>query len=389
MSKIKKSISVLGATGSIGTQTLAVVRQFRDRLTVTGLAAGRNIAVLLDQILEFRPTLVSVQTESDRIQVLEFVGAHAIPCQVAVGEAGLCDVATLPEADLVIMAITGTACLPPVIRAIKAKKTIGIACKEALVAAGTLVMEMASVHGVALLPIDSEHAALAQCLAGIRSAADISTLILTASGGPFWNWTPDAISQATVADALAHPNWAMGSKISVDSATMMNKGLEVIEAHHLFGVPFDQISVVVHPTSIAHSAVEFIDGTVIMQLSSPDMRIPIQYVLSYPEKWRTPWKPLVIPDHSPLYFYQPNNAKFPMLELAISAGRQQGTAPVVMNAANEAAVAQFLAGQISFGDIYRIVETAVSTYPHVSQPSLDEIIHIDRTIKTQLNSHAV
>ena len=372
-----KTLCILGSTGSIGTQTLDIVREFPGRFTVSALSAGKNIGLLREQILEFKPKVVCVQSEDD-VQALrdEFTGIEFLA-----SDAGLIEIASI-ACDLTVVAIVGTTALKATEVAIRSGSTIGLACKEVLVTAGRLFMDLAAEHNVQILPIDSEHAAIKQCLAGINEDLNqINKLILTASGGPFFGRQKAELVKITPKDALKHPNWDMGAKITIDSATLMNKGLEVIEAHHLFQVPYSQIEVVVHPSSIVHSMVEFTDGTILAQLGSPDMRFPIQYALSYPEKLQNPWPKTDLTTCGPLAFFPPDTDAFPMLKLAFEVGQKGGNAPAVMNAANEAAVSLFLSERIGFTDIYRIVNEALSDSTFEENLSLDALIACDKEVK--------
>ncbi|MFZ5634819.1 MAG: 1-deoxy-D-xylulose-5-phosphate reductoisomerase [Bacillota bacterium] len=369
-----KGISILGSTGSIGRQALEVIDLFSDHFFVAGLVAGHNIKVIREQIIRYRPRLVSVLNRRDAEMLSAEFGRKGI--RVLWGPEGMLAVATCPEAHTVLTAVTGTAGLEPTVAAIKAGKDIALANKETLVAAGPLVTELAAKHGVKILPVDSEHSAVWQCLQDSRPE-EIGSIILTASGGPFRK-EPENLGQVTVEMALAHPNWNMGRKITVDSATLMNKGLEVIEARWLFGLDYDRIKVVVHPQSIIHSMVEFVDGSVLAQLGLPDMRLPIQYALTYPGRLPNQMQRLDFFSLRELTFEPPDAGRFPLLSLAYQAGRRGGTAPAVMNAANEVAVEFFLAGKINFMHIYRIVEDVVSGRHIVDRPDLDDILEADR-----------
>jgi 1-deoxy-D-xylulose-5-phosphate reductoisomerase len=349
-----KRLAVLGSTGSIGAATLDVASRFPERFEVVALAAGRNLAVLAEQIKAHRPALVAVADAADAHRVAaEFPGL-----EVMAGEAGRIAVATHPDAGAVVGAFVGALGLVPTWHAICSGRDVLLANKETLVMAGGLVMEAAARHGAAILPIDSEHNALHQALrAGERG--DVRRLILTASGGPFRTTPADALARVTAADALAHPTWKMGSKITIDSATLMNKGLEVIEAHHLFAMPGERIAVVVHPESRVHSLVEFADGTLIAQLAVNDMRFPILYALAYPERLPSPFGFLDLVEVGALHFEAADEVRFPCLALARAALRAGGTAPAVLNAANEVAVAGFLAGRLSFPGIGAVVAEAL------------------------------
>ncbi|BAU27706.1 1-deoxy-D-xylulose 5-phosphate reductoisomerase [Aneurinibacillus soli] len=368
-----KKLAILGSTGSIGTQTLDVVRQHPDEFAVTALAAGRNVALLAEQACEFVPKLVSVQTKELAEQL-----RGRIPDSVRIlwGDEGALDVATHAEASFLVAAMVGSAGLAPTLAAIEAGKTIGLANKETLVTAGHLVTDLVRKHGVPLLPIDSEHSAIFQCLQGER-VEQVRRLILTASGGSFRDKTRDELAGVTVEAALSHPNWSMGAKITIDSATMMNKGLEIIEAHWLFGVPYDKIETVLHKESIIHSMVEFTDRAVMAQLGTPDMRIPIQYALTYPDRLPLESEPLDLIKMGTLHFAAPDFERYPCLGFAYEAGRKGGTMPAVLNAANEVAVSRFLAGEIPFLAIEDIIASVMAKHQAIAAPSLDEIVATD------------
>jgi len=383
-----RHISILGSTGSIGQQTLEVVRAHPQSLSVFGLSVGKKLSVFLDQLLEFKPSLACLQFEAHYKETQAFIQTHKLPTRIVVGEQGLIELATADKNQLLVVAIVGTAALKPTYFALQKGTNVALACKEVLVAAGKLMMATAAKSGSAILPIDSEHAALKQCLAGVQeSSKPIEKLILTASGGPF-RTHPPLLSSVQVEDALKHPKWSMGPKITIDSATLMNKGLEVIEAHHLFGIPFEKLDVVVHPQSIVHSLVEFVDGTLLAQLALPDMRLPIQYALSYPEKWTIPWPRLNLIEMGALEFFKPDTQRFPLLNLAYEAGKKGGLYPVVLNAANEAAVHLFLERRIGFNDIIRHVTHALETTPNTPNPSFETIIELDIQVKESVLHHA-
>jgi 1-deoxy-D-xylulose-5-phosphate reductoisomerase len=338
----KKRISILGSTGSIGRQSLEIIREFPDQFDVIGLSASTNITLLQSQILEFLPQFACISDPNLFSKLESFITSHSLSTQPLLGEPGLKELCSFPQ-DLLVMAIVGTAGVYPTSIAIQQGTTIALACKEVLVAAGPQIMTAAHNNAVTILPIDSEHAALKQCLAGIQEdSSQISRLILTASGGPFWNTPQSEFASITPESALKHPNWDMGGKISIDSATMMNKGLELIEAHFLFNVPYEKLDVIIHPQSIIHSIVEFTDGTMLSQMGLPDMRFPIQYALTYPKKWPNPWPKTSLASLKALAFHDPDYDKFPLLKIAIDCGKHGQTYPVVMNAANESAVSLFL-----------------------------------------------
>jgi len=336
---------VLGSTGSIGKQTLAIAGDFPDRYRVVGLAAGRNVAKLAEQVRRFRPEVVSVAGEGEATELRRLLGGDA-PSRVETGADGLEAVAVHP-ADFVMAGLVGALGLRPTLAAIRAGRRIGLANKEVMVTAGALVNREVAAHGAALLPVDSEHSAIFQCLAGQRRE-DVARLVLTASGGPFRTWNEARIARATLKEALDHPNWDMGPKITIDSATLMNKGLEVIEARWLFDLPPEEVGVVVHPQSIVHSLVEFVDGSVLAQLGLPDMRVPIAVALAHPERLPLGGPRLDLATLARLDFEAPDTKRFPCLDLAYAALRMDEAAPAVLNAANEVSVAAFLAGEIAF-----------------------------------------
>ncbi len=369
---MSKKISILGSTGSIGRQTLEVVDEFPDRFQVVALAAGSNVDLLTEQALRYRPLQVAIMDESRAGKLAQNLAGLNI--EVVAGLDGLTAAATNSKAKLVVTAVSGCIGLVPTLSAIRAGKNIALANKETLVAAGALVKAEAEKHGVDILPVDSEHSAIFQCLA--RENRAVSRLILTASGGPFRGRSRSELLKVKRAEALKHPNWAMGEKITIDSATMMNKGLEVIEAHWLFGVDWEQISVLVHPQSIIHSMVEYEDGSILAHLGRPDMRIPIQYALSYPERAGNTLPKLDLAGKT-LSFEAPDVEAFPALALAFGAGRRGGTLPAVMNASNEAAVNLFLQEQVSFPEITRLVEEVMSRHTVVDAPNLEQILASD------------
>ncbi len=375
-----KRLAVLGSTGSIGRATLDVVRHFPDRFTVVALAAGRNLDRLREQIVAFRPSLVAVAEEAAaRTLMAEFPGL-----EVLAGDEGRLAVATHPDATTVVGAFVGALGLVPTLRAAQLGREILLANKETLVAAGELVMATAARCGAVVLPVDSEHNALHQALR-VGPPGSVRRLILTASGGPFRTTPPEALANVTVADALAHPTWQMGAKITVDSATMMNKGLEIIEAHHLFGLGEERIAVVVHPESRVHSLVEYVDGTLIAQLSVNDMRFPILYALAYPERLPSPFGSLDLVAVGALHFEPADEARFPSLGLARAALRAGGTVPAALNAANEVAVAAFLAGTIRFpaiAEVVAAVSEAEAARPH-PLATLEDVLAADRRARAE------
>ena len=377
----QRRLAILGSTGSIGRSALAVVDAHAERLRVVALAAGENAAQLAEQIARYRPAVAAVATDA-ALADLRGRGAAGAGTALHAGPAGLIAAATHPDVDVVLCATSGTAGLEAVLAAIAAGKTIALANKEVLVMAGALVTDAARARGVALLPVDSEHNAIPQCLHG-RELHEVKRLVLTASGGPFRRLDDAALERATPDDALRHPTWQMGRKITVDSATLMNKGLEVIEAHWLFDVAADQIEVVVHPQSIVHSMVEFCDGSVIAQLGVTDMRLPIQYAFSYPARWSAALPPLDL-TRTPALEFLPPDGRFRCLPLAYEALRRGGAWPVVLNAANEVAVAAFLDRRLSFPGIARVIEAGLAAADrHASPRSLEEIREIDLWARRQ------
>ena len=372
---MRKRVSVLGSTGSIGTSALAVVDAHADRVEVVGLAAGNNVSLFAQQVARYRPAVVAMGSGRavDELRATRC----AVPSRVGAGSEGLIDVATHPDVDLVLCASSGTAALEAVLAAIEAGKTIALANKEVLVMAGGLVMDAARRHGVAILPVDSEHNAIHQCLHG-RERSEFRRLILTASGGPFRGRTRDALSAVTPADALKHPTWQMGQKITIDSATLMNKGLEVIEAHWLFGAAASEIDVLVHPQSIVHSIVELVDGSMIAQMGTTDMRLPIQYAFSYPDRWAAPVPLLDLARAGTLEFHPPAWDDFPCLRLAYRALEAERSLPVVLNAANEVAVASFLQGRLGFTDIPRLIADTMDAHVAAPVDTLEAVRRIDR-----------
>jgi 1-deoxy-D-xylulose-5-phosphate reductoisomerase len=357
-----KRLAILGSTGSIGQSALAVVDAHPDQLRVVALAAGENASLLAEQARRFAPQVVAVASQSARQELISLVAGQRLTVLPS-GPDGLIAAATHPDVDLVLCASSGTAGLEAALAAIEAGKTLALANKEVLVMAGALMIDAARRRGVALLPVDSEHNAIHQCLAG-ANGADVARLILTASGGPFRALPADALSRVTPEDALRHPTWRMGRKITIDSATLMNKGLEVIEARWLFDVPADRIDVVIHPQSIVHSMVEFRDGSILAQLGVTDMRLPIQYAFSYPERWAAPVPTLDLLKAGTLEFGAPDRRRFPCLELAYRALAHGGAWPIVLNAANELAVEAFLARAIRFGQIPLVIERALAAADH-------------------------
>ena len=369
-----RKITILGSTGSIGTQTLDVVRENKD-ITVVGISAGKNIRLLEQQIREFSPRLAVVWDEEDARALQETV--RDLSVKVAWGMEGLLELASMEEADLMVTAIVGMIGLRPTIAAIQAGKDIALANKETLVTAGHLIMPLAREKGVSILPVDSEHSAIFQALHGGKKA-QVRKLLITASGGPFRGRSKKELEQVTPADALKHPNWDMGQKITIDSATLVNKGLEVMEARWLFDVDLDQIQVVVQPQSVIHSMVEFCDGAVMAQLGTPDMRLPIQYALYYPDRRPLPGDRLDFWKMHELTFERPDTDTFRGLTLAMEAARAGGTMATVFNAANERAVAKFLKEEIRFLDIYEIIGETMARHRICPNPGLDEILETEQ-----------
>ncbi|EAQ68987.1 1-deoxy-D-xylulose 5-phosphate reductoisomerase [Synechococcus sp. RS9909] len=403
-----KAISVLGSTGSIGTQTLEIAREFPDQFRVVSLTAGRNLPLLVEQIVEHQPEVVAL-ADADllpelraRLEALEANQTPKLLPQLVGGREGLNEAAAWESADLVVTGIVGCAGLLPTLAAVRAGKDLALANKETLIAAGPVVLPELKKSGSRLLPADSEHSAIFQCLQGTPWAenARLSTGIptpglrriqLTASGGAFRDWKAADLEKATVADATSHPNWSMGRKITVDSASLMNKGLEVIEAHYLFGLDYDHIEIVIHPQSIIHSMIELADSSVLAQLGWPDMKLPILYCLSWPSRLDTPWRRLNLTEVGQLTFRSPDPAKYPCMELAYAAGRAGGTMPAVLNAANEEAVAQFLQERIHFLDIPDLIDAACERHKadRMDHPRLEDVLEVDQwarvTVREQVS----
>ncbi|MCY9665236.1 1-deoxy-D-xylulose-5-phosphate reductoisomerase [Paenibacillus alginolyticus] len=365
-----KRIAILGSTGSIGTQTLDIAQHAPDKFKIEALSGGYNSQLLIEQVNKFHPKVVSVATKELADEVSKHVPSST---KVLYGEEGLMEVAASTDADLVVTALVGSQGLKPTMAAIEAGKHIGLANKETLVSAGHIVKDAIRRKGVSLLPIDSEHSAIFQCLNG-ENHSQIAKITLTASGGSFRDRTRDELDGVTVEQALQHPNWSMGAKITIDSATMVNKGLEVIEAHWLFDLSYDQIDVLIHPESVIHSFVEFVDNSVIAQLGNPDMRVPIQYALTYPDRYPTPTNRLDLAAIGKLHFREMDYNRYPCLRMAFESGKQGGTSPTVYNAANEIAVARFLKGEITFLQIEQIIEAVLQKHESHSNPHLD-VIH--------------
>ena len=369
-----KCVSILGSTGSIGRQSLDIIS--RLDVKVVALTAGTSVELMARQCREFLPELAVMATEEAANALSEAIAD--LPVRVAWGEEGLIEAASYEKADCVITAVVGMVGLKPTLAAIRAGKRIGLANKETLVCAGELVMAEAEKYGVEIIPVDSEHSAIFQCLMGVRDPREVKRLILTCSGGPFFGMSREQLLNVTKADALKHPNWKMGAKITIDCATLMNKGLEVIEAMRLYRLPVEQVDVVIHRQSIVHSMVELVDGAVMAQMGAPDMRLPIQLALTYPERTVCPVDGLDLTKCGALTFCEPDVENFPCLALARRCAKMGGTACAVMNGANEEAVALFLADKIGFYDIYDLVCKAVDTVPNVTEPTLEDILEADR-----------
>lgn len=376
-----KKIAILGSTGSIGTQTLDVIRAHSDELEVVALAAGSNKERLKEQIREFHPELVSLSDEKKAQELKEELAGEAV--EVVCGMDGLIEVAGIDSADVVVTAVVGMMGILPTMEAIRKEKDIALANKETLVTAGHLIIPMAREYGVSILPVDSEHSAIFQCLQGEPKKA-LDKILLTASGGPFRGKSAEFLETVTLEDALNHPNWSMGPKITIDSSTMVNKGLEVMEAKWLFGVDYSQIEVVIQPQSIIHSMVQYIDGAVIAQLGTPDMRVPIEYALFYPERRSLPGDRLDFSKLSQITFEKPDYKVFRGLSLAIEAGKTGGTMPTVFNAANERAVAKFLKGEIKYTDIVRSIEKCMDAHKVSAHPDLEEILATEQWVYSVL-----
>lgn len=380
-----KAITLLGSTGSIGTQTLDIVAQYPDRFRIVGLAAGRNVEMLAAQIRSFRPSIAAICEENKLSELQAAIADLDYQPILLAGEAGVVEVARYGDAQTVVTGIVGCAGLLPTIAAIEAGKDIALANKETLIAGGPVVLPLVEKHGVKLLPADSEHSAIFQCLQGVPKDG-LRKILLTASGGAFRDLPVEKLAQVKVADALKHPNWSMGRKITIDSATLMNKGLEVIEAHFLFGVEYDRIEIVIHPQSIIHSLIELQDTSVLAQLGWPDMRLPLLYALSWPERIYTDWERLDLVKAGNLTFKAPDREKYPCMQLADAAGRAGGSMPAVLNAANEQAVALFLDENIEFLDIPRCIEWVCDRHraDNCSNPSLDDIVAADRWARQEV-----
>ena len=378
-----KCVTILGSTGSIGRQSLDIISRLPE-VKVAALTAGTSVQRMAEQCREFRPELAVMATEAAAKELSAEI--RDLPIRVEWGETGLLEAASLPAADCVITAVVGMVGLKPTLAAIRAGKRIGLANKETLACAGELVMAEAEKYHAEIIPVDSEHSAIFQCLMGTGDRREVKRLILTCSGGPFFGRSREELKTVTPADALKHPNWKMGAKITIDCATLMNKGLEVIEAMRLYRMPLEQVDVVIHRQSVVHSMVEFTDGAVMAQLGTPDMRLPIQLALTYPQRIPCPVEPLDLLSCGPLTFSKPDMENFPCLALAYAGAKKGGTACPAMNGANEEAVAMFLRNEIGFYDIYRLVSQAVEAVPFLQNPTLEEILEADRQARAAVRA---
>lgn len=377
-----KNIAILGSTGSIGTQALDIVRMYPDKFKVVGIAAKRNAELLLKQIMEFKPLLAFIEDEDAYNSIKDAVPEFTT---LICDDDGLKTIATMKEAEILLVSVVGIAGLPAVVEGLKAKKKIALANKEALVTGGKIVSDLVKANNDIIYPVDSEHSAIFQCLQG-RFNNEIKKIILTASGGPFRNYTKAQLENVTVSDALKHPTWNMGKKITIDSSTLMNKGLEVIEAKWLFDVPVDKISPIIHPESVVHSAVEFEDGAVIAQMGEPDMKLPIMYAFEYPERYYSGAGFLDLAKREKLTFYEPDYDKFPCLKLAFESMKMGGNIPCALNAANEVAVELFLNEKISFNDIPDIIEHTIFNTSIIKEPTIEDIYQTDLFVRQRLIS---
>jgi 1-deoxy-D-xylulose-5-phosphate reductoisomerase len=375
MKKIKRRIAILGSTGSIGQNTLAVVRDFKDRFEVVALAAGRNVDLLAEQVKEFQPEVTAVATAADARELAEQLGRHRV--QVLYGDYGYEKVASMEKAELVVSAITGIAGLKPTLAAVKNGKILALANKESMVVAGALIRKNAARAGARIIPVDSEHSGVFQCLSGQKKKR-VKRVYLTASGGPFFRVPLPDLATRSLEEALQHPRWKMGRKVTIDSATLMNKGLELIEARWLFNLEPLQLGVLVHPQSVIHALIEFVDGSVLAQLSQTDMRIPIQFALTFPERWEAPRPSLDLAELRNLEFFSVDEQRFPLFRLARKTLEAGLSFPVVLNAANEVAVEAFLEEKINFGKIYEVVEYCLKSHRPRALNSLEEILAVDR-----------
>ena len=378
-----KAITLLGSTGSIGTQTLDILESHPDKFRLVGIAAGSNATLLAAQVMQFKPQIVAICDESKLAELKSAIASLAPQPIILSGEEGIVEVARYGDAEAVVTGIVGCAGLLPTIAAIEAGKDIALANKETLIAGGPVVLPLAKKHGVKLLPADSEHSAIFQCLQGVLDGG-LRRILLTASGGAFRDWPVEDLPKVTMADAIKHPNWSMGKKITVDSATLMNKGLEVIEAHYLFGMDYDNIDIVIHPQSIIHSLIELQDTSVLAQLGWPDMRLPLLYAISWPERIYTDWPQLDLVKAGDLTFRDPDHDKYPCMDLAYAAGRAGGTMTAVLNAANEQAVALFLEEKIHYLEIAKVIEKVCDRHKADlnATPDLEDILAVDEWART-------
>ncbi len=379
-----KAITLLGSTGSIGTQTLDILESHPEDFRLVGIAAGNNVELLAQQVRQFRPEIVAICNESKLAELKAALASLDPQPMILAGDDGVVEVARYGDAEAVVTGIVGCAGLLPTLAAIEAGKDIALANKETLIAGGPAVLPLVEKHGVKLLPADSEHSAIFQCLQGVPDGG-LRRIILTASGGAFRDWPVEKLPQVTIADALKHPNWSMGRKITVDSATLMNKGLEVIEAHYLFGKDYDDIDIVIHPQSIIHSLIELQDTSVLAQLGWPDMRLPLLYAIAWPDRVYTDWEPLDLVKAGTLTFREPDHAKYPCMEIAYAAGRAGGTMTAVLNAANEQAVALFLDEKITYLDIPKVIERVCDRHRAdlKTQPVLEDILTVDQWARAE------
>ena len=377
-----KNIAILGSTGSIGTQALDIVRMYPEKFKVVGIAAKSNAELLLKQINEFKPVLASIEDEKAYNQIKDQVPENT--CLIC-GKEGLTQIAQMNEAEVLLVAVVGVAGLPAVVSGLKAKKKIALANKEALVTGGKIVMNLVKENNDILYPVDSEHSAIFQCLQG-NADNKIKNIILTASGGPFRNFTKEQLHNVTVSDALKHPTWNMGKKITIDSSTLMNKGLEVIEARWLFDVTPDKIHPLIHPESVIHSAVEYEDGAVVAQMGEPDMKLPIMYAFEYPKRFYSGANFLDLAKRGSLTFFEPDYDKFPCLGLAFEALKMDGNVPCALNAANEVVVEYFLNEKISFNDISKVIEHTIYNIDIIKDPSIEDIYETDRYVREKVKA---
>jgi len=378
---MKKNIAILGSTGSIGTQTLEVAKALN--IKVNAISGNKNIALLEKQAREFKPEIIAVFEEKNAKKLKENI--KDLNSKVVCGMEGLCEISSMPQSEILVTAISGMIGLQPTIAAINSKKDIALANKETLVAGGNLIMHLAKKNKVKILPVDSEHSAIFQCLQGMHSKSDLKRLILTASGGPFFVKTKKELENVTLKEALNHPNWNMGAKITIDSATMMNKGLEIIEAVHIFGTPQEKIDVIVHRESIVHSMIEYKDGSIIAQMGIPSMKTPIQYALTYPERKPSQLENLDLFKVKQLSFYKPDNNVFEAINICRNAIKQGGNKPIIINAANEEAVSLFLKNKIKFTDITKIIKKCEEHFDYEKINKLDEILDMDKKTRQYVN----